>query len=73
MPTSPQIDAKRDPGDALYLNDGDGTFTKVEETAERFRTHDGEPMGLKKDWGLAAKFQDLNDDGRPDLYVCNDF
>jgi hypothetical protein len=30
-------------------------------------------MGLKKDWGLAAKFQDLNDDGRPDLYVCNDF
>src|SRR5262249_15357464 len=25
------------------------------------------------DWGLTASFRDLNDDGFPDLYVCNDF
>jgi len=59
--------------DALYLNDGDGTFTKVTDVEERFQTHDGAPKGLEEDWGLAAKFQDLNDDGWPDLYVCNDF
>lgn len=59
--------------DALYLNDGDGTFTKVSDLEEHFRTVAGEPLGLEKDWGLAAKFQDLNGDGAPDLYVCNDF
>ncbi len=59
--------------DALYLNDGDGTFTKVSAPRKRFQTATGEPLGLKKDWGLAAKFQDLNGDGAPDLYVCNDF
>ncbi|MDZ7694925.1 MAG: FG-GAP-like repeat-containing protein [Balneolaceae bacterium] len=31
------------------------------------------PDGLQSDWGLTAKFQDLNGDGLPDLYVCNDF
>ena len=25
------------------------------------------------DWGLSAQFRDLNGDGAPDLYVCNDF
>ena len=25
------------------------------------------------DWGLTAAFRDLNGDGVPDLYVCNDF
>ena len=29
--------------------------------------------GRPLDWGLAAMFRDLNDDGTPDLYVCNDF
>lgn len=59
--------------DQLYLNNGDGTFTEVEEPAERFRSAAGEPLGLEEDWGLTAKFQDLNGDGSPDLYVCNDF
>lgn len=59
--------------DQLYLNDGDGTFTEATDLADRFRTHTGAPMGLKEDWGLHAKFQDVNDDGWPDLYVCNDF
>ena len=25
------------------------------------------------DWGLTATFRDLNEDGVPDLYVCNDY
>ena len=25
------------------------------------------------DWGLSVMFRDLNGDGLPDLYVCNDF
>lgn len=59
--------------DELYLNRGDGTFEKVTSTKERFLASDGSPMGLSPDWGLSAKFQDLNNDGRPDLYVNNDF
>jgi hypothetical protein len=59
--------------DQLYLNDGDGTFTEVTDLDERFRTSTGAPMGMQEDWGLTAKFQDLNDDGHPDLYVANDF
>jgi len=59
--------------DALYLNTGDGRFQKVENLKQRFLSSDGTPQGLSPDWGLAARFQDINQDGRPDLYVCNDF
>lgn len=59
--------------DILYLNDGTGRFQPAADLRERFRNADGKPMGLKKDWGLTAKFQDLNADGLPDLYVSNDF
>lgn len=58
--------------DELYLNEG-GTFRKVENTEKVFLDENGEPLGLQRDWGLTAKFQDLNNDGYPDLYVCNDF
>lgn len=59
--------------DELYLNNGDGTFTKANDTENRFRDQDGSPLGLYPDWGLSAKFQDLNGDGLQDLYVNNDF
>ena len=59
--------------DDLYLNDGHGHFTKVKDVAHRFLDENGKPEGFNPDWGLSAKFQDLNNDGRPDLYVCNDF
>jgi len=59
--------------DALYLNEGDGSFRNVEALEERFRGPEGAPRGLAHDWGLNASFQDLNDDGHPDLYVNNDF
>lgn len=58
--------------DALYLNQ-EGALEKVSDTKERFLDEEGNPHGLPPDWGLTAKFQDLNGDGKPDLYTCNDF
>ncbi len=59
--------------DELYLNNGKGVFKKVTDLKHHFLNADGKPEGLKKYWGLTAKFFDLNGDGKPDLYVCNDF
>ena len=59
--------------DELYLNDGKGHFKKITDLKDRFLDSNGKPLGLKKYWGLTAKFYDLNGDGKPDLYVCNDF
>ncbi|MBW3552196.1 MAG: VCBS repeat-containing protein [Gemmatimonadetes bacterium] len=70
-----ELPERREAGepDQLFLGDGKGGFTEVADTRTRFLTAAGEPMGLQRDWGLAAKFQDLNGDGAPDLYVANDF
>jgi len=59
--------------DALYLNDGDGHFQAVDSLETRFRDPRGRPLGLEPEWGLNASFRDFNGDGRPDLYVNNDF
>ena len=60
--------------DQLYLNDGRGRFTPVSWTGGRFRNEDGVPLAQPpRDWGLTATFRDINDDGFPDIYVCNDF
>lgn len=50
--------------DRLYNNDGTGHFTDVSEKA-----------GLVYDigFGLNPQVGDLNNDGWPDVYVCNDF
>ena len=50
--------------DRLYQNDGTGHFTDVSEKA-----------GLLYDigFGLNPQVGDLNNDGWPDVYVCNDF
>ena len=50
--------------DILYRNNGDGTFTNVTESA---RVKDE-----KAHYGFTAVFDDLNDDGRPDIFVAND-
>src|SRR2546429_269627 len=60
--------------DVLYLNDGKGHFTPLSFTnSDFFVDEDGkrltEPPG---DWGLAVQCNDLNGDGAPDIYVCND-
>ena len=60
--------------DRLYLNDGRGNFTPVPFTAGAFLDEDGRHLAKPPyDWGLSAMFRDMNRDGRPDLYVCNDF
>lgn len=60
--------------DILYLNDGQGQFTAVPWTGGRFVDEAGNPLTAPPlDWGQTASFRDLNGDGAPDLYVCNDF
>ncbi|MGH7528866.1 MAG: FG-GAP repeat domain-containing protein [Gemmatimonadales bacterium] len=60
--------------DQLYVNDGSGRFTRVPFTDGRFRDEDGAPLAAPPaDWTLAARFHDIDGDGDPDLFVCNDF
>jgi hypothetical protein len=60
--------------DALFLNDGHGHFTPASFTDGRFLDEDGRPLRHPPyDWGLSVMFRDINGDGAPDLYVCNDF
>jgi hypothetical protein len=59
--------------DLLYLNNGQGRFTRAPDRAH-FLADDGTGLAAApRDWGLAASFRDLNNDGAPDLYVCNDY
>lgn len=46
----------------LYENTGDG-FERVADSG----------IGESERWSLAASFVDLNDDGRPDVHVANDY
>ena len=48
---------------ALFLNQGDGTFREV---ARQWGVDD-------QRWSYAAVFHDIDDDGDADLYVANDF
>ncbi len=60
--------------DVLYLNNGRSGFEAVSWTGGAFVDEDGKPLvEPPRDWGLSATFRDLNADGFPDLYVCNDF
>lgn len=60
--------------DALFRNDGAGRFSAVSWTNGAFLDEAGQPLRKPAfDWGLSAMFRDLNGDGAPDLYVCNDF
>ncbi len=60
--------------DQLYLNEGAGRFRAVSWTDGSFLDENGNPLKAPpNDWGLTATFRDLNGDGAPDLYVCNDY
>ncbi|TMP99861.1 MAG: VCBS repeat-containing protein, partial [Verrucomicrobia bacterium] len=59
--------------DVLFRNAGNGRFVPVDWTNGAFLGENGEPVRTPYDWGLSAMFRDLNGDGAPDLYVCNDF
>ena len=59
--------------DVFYLNDGKGRFEQISFLSGRFRNEQDQPLTeIPYDWGLSALFRDLNGDGLPDLYVCND-
>lgn len=60
--------------DQLLLNDGTGRFRAASWTDGTFLDEKGAPLTEPPpDWGLTATFRDLNADGAPDLYVCNDY
>jgi len=60
--------------DALYRNDGKGHFTALSWTDGTFLDEDGNALTRPPlDWGLAVTFRDINEDGYPDIYVCNDY
>lgn len=60
--------------DVLYRNVGGTNFVAVPFTGGNFLDEDGKPLAKPPlDWGLSAMFRDINGDGLPDLYVCNDF
>jgi enediyne biosynthesis protein E4 len=60
--------------DAIYRNDGKGHFTPLSWTDGTFLDEDGHALTRPPlDWGLAVTFRDINDDGYPDIYVCNDY
>jgi hypothetical protein len=54
----------RGAGDALFHNNGDGTFTNVSKAAGV-----DDPDGY---YGLGVLWADFNNTGRPDIYVAND-
>jgi hypothetical protein len=58
--TTSYLDSRNGEPNALLWNDGNGAFVDSGEAADTR-------------WSLACVATDLNDDGRPDLYVANDF
>ena len=59
--------------DDLFINDGRGHFSRRSFTDGSFLDEAGKPLtSADRDWGLAVQFHDLNGDGAPDIYVCND-
>jgi enediyne biosynthesis protein E4 len=58
--------------DVLYLNDGTGRFSPAPWEAH-FQDHDGTPVPPPPDLGLAVQIRDIDGNGTPDIYVCNDF
>ena len=68
------IRSQRAEPDLFFLNDGHAHFTRVPVDGPRFLDEAGKPLAQEPDYfTLAARFYDVNGDGAPDLYVCNDF
>jgi hypothetical protein len=55
----------------LYRNNGDGTFTDVSKEAG-LRPYTGDKNKEIPGKGLGVVVADLNEDGKPDIYVAND-
>jgi hypothetical protein len=56
----------------FYLNEGQGRFRAIENEPGTYSDAQGRPIPPYRDWGLAVMFRDIDGDGLPDLYVCND-
>lgn len=68
------VRSQRADRDLFYLNDGTGHFTAQPTAGSQWLDEDGAPLKQAPDFfSLAARFYDVNGDGAPDLYVCNDF
>jgi hypothetical protein len=68
------VRSQRADRDLYFVNDGTGHFTEQPTAGARWRDEHGVPLAEAPDFfGLAARFYDVNGDGAPDLYVCNDF
>jgi hypothetical protein len=68
------IRSQRAEPDLFFLNDGRGYFTRTPISGPRFTDESGKGLDVEPDYfTLAARFYDVNGDGAPDLYVCNDF
>lgn len=59
--------------DLLYVNNGDGSFENIPLNSGVFVDAEENAVAEYRDWGLHAKFSDINGDLYPDLYVANDF
>ena len=60
--------------DSLYRNIGGTNFQAQAFTGGAFLDEDGKPLTTPLyDWGLSVMIRDLDQDGWPDIYVCNDF
>jgi len=60
--------------DLICRNDGHGRFVPLSFTDGTFLDEQGRALSQAPlDWGLSVMFRDLNGDGLPDIYVCNDF
>ena len=58
--------------DGFYRNDGRGHFTPIQFESGVFQDEEGHSLRPYRDLGLGVMFHDINGDGAPDLYVCND-
>lgn len=56
----------------VLLNRGDGRMV-LQDLASIADYGTGGDKALELDWSLSCAFQDINADGLPDLYVCNDY
>jgi hypothetical protein len=60
--------------DAIYINEGAGRFRPLSFLGGNFLDEDGKALVKPPlDWGLSVMLRDIDGDGSPDIYVCNDF